>query len=216
MNKILKLLLIVSLMIVSFECGYLCIKKDIVETNQKSKISNKSSSSITKNNVFSQADLALLNDPVYKTYLPLVYDETQNRIYIDLPAEKYLDMRKNMGIDYGRWIELTTFNKDHLVSFFATTKVKGKISDIKFDKPGKLGQEKYFYFVLTGEKGSEIDMYYNQDMIKKIGFFQMKDEKRIPMQMTDLKNGDSILIEDTTDLMVSSTSSDVKLTLTRL
>jgi hypothetical protein len=137
-------------------------------------------------------------DPYYQYFQRVTYEKDIDRFCIDFPGITYSQWRYWMGVDYAAWTSIATLKKDQVDSMIVTVRIKGTISDLDLHKIEN-GQENLF-FNLIGTGGSKTDIHKNQGILGKTKFLKMVDGKEVPMDVTELKNGDKIIMEGVDDL----------------
>lgn len=134
-----------------------------------------------------------------KNYLPLAYDEEKERVYLDITPKAFIYMFSQMGVSYSAWAALSTYTKDQIDSIVLTNRLKGTVYYLDTDR--KIDGKSYLYFVLRGKDGMESAFLENQSVLSKTKFVKLVGGKEVPLDWrTELKNGDSIVMEATADL----------------
>jgi hypothetical protein len=139
-----------------------------------------------------------LLDSYYQSFFPLVYDDKKDRFYIDTPGYYLVKWRVEAAVDPASMVSISTYTKDQVEELTVNFKIKGKISKVDTNKI--INGKRYLYFVLTGKNGQLNAYNYNEQALSKLKFYKKIGEEEVPMDINELKDGDTIIIEGKADL----------------
>ncbi len=104
---------------------------------------------------------------------------------------------------------LNKINKDILYSSVFIQGYKGTIIDID-TKPhvSSDGSKSVFYVNIKGDAGTKKNFVYNEDVIKRTTITAKNKAKKTSLKLTDLKIGDTIVVEETVDNLIIPCTDD--------
>jgi hypothetical protein len=140
----------------------------------------------------------ILFDPYYQSFFPLRYDDKKDRFYIDTPGYYLAKWRIEAAVDPAAMVSISTYTKDQVEELTVNIKLKGKISQV--DRNKIIKGKRYLFFILTGKDGKSSVFKYNEQALSKLKLYKKIGEEEIPMDLNELKDGDTIIIEGKADL----------------
>jgi len=120
----------------------------------------------------SDEDLKNILNPNYQKFIPLGYDKNIDRFFIDIPAEKYIEMRRGMALNYVSWTKYFTYRKNSVDLMAMTYRLKEQITEFRI----------------------------SENILQKTKLFKIVDGKEIPARIDEFKKDDKIIREETVDL----------------
>jgi len=194
LSRLVKIVFLVLLMVILGELMYY--------SNLQSKLDRQKKNNLTipqiKKASLSNEDLAILNDSHYQELFHLSYDQSKDKFCYDMSGKAYVQWRKTMLANYASINGISSYTKDLVDSLIAIDRIKGTISDKDTSKI--IDGEKFLFFNLKTDQGRVMNYLADEKSIKKTKFVKMINDVEVPMKIDELKNGDKIIREGTTDL----------------
>jgi hypothetical protein len=135
-----------------------------------------------------QQEVSAIESNPDDTFYKNIFCENQTN-YIKIMDE----WKKRMGADYDSWKVISTYPKGALESLILTKRLRGVISDVDYSNMD-------LRLTLTGSDGYSLLIIENENTIKAIQFVKLVNNVESPIAISDLKNGDTIVIEATSDI----------------